>query len=484
MSLVAFVCVALLSAENYANKQASLREANQFAQTVLQARRLIDENYILPDRGLPALEAGIRSLFPNPAAMPEDIRRRLEMIDSLRAIDLARLLEDVRLRTERMGIGNADPLEACLTKIADSLDPYSAYIPPVAWEEMQAESNGGFVGIGVKLREIPETKETVVVTTILNSPAFQKGIRAQDRIVEVDGVDTSSSGMDDTARRLSGQEGKPVQIGIKRPHVDGVQNLTVVRRKVRVESVLGRRRLPDFSWDYWLDEKQGIVYVRIASFAAETAADLERVLKEYHDKGMKALVLDLRYNLGGLLDSALETADLFLDEGVIVSIRDRQGNEDVWHADDQSPFGDLKLAVLVNRESASGSEIVSAAIFDHQRGVIVGERTFGKGSIQNLHPLQDGKSILKLTTATFHRPNGQNLHRFPNSKPSDDWGVQPTQGFEIVTSRADVDELQKRIAEQEIIQRPDQPPVFEPFADPALEKARQYLEQAVNVADR
>lgn len=464
--------------EATANRQQTLRQASHFAQTLLHARRLIDENYIRPSRGTPALKSALQVIFEKASEpIPDDISQRIERLDELRGLDTARLLEDTRLRIEgRNNLSGHQPLETCLNEMADSLDEYSAYIPPPAWAEMQAESEGGFVGIGVRLRELPGTKTTVVETTIVGSPAFQAGLRAQDRIVEVDGTDTTNLGMDMTARLLSGPEGKRVHIGVQRPGETTIQRISFVRRKVRVESVLGRRRRPDFTWDYWLHQPSGIAYVRITSFAEETADDLLKVLQEYRAKGLRALVLDLRFNPGGLLDSAIDVADCFLSDGLIVSIRDRQGTEVRKVARKPSDFEDLPLVVLVNRFSASGSEIVAAAIADHRRGTIIGERTFGKGSIQNLHPLEEGKSVLKLTTATFHRPNGENLNRFPDSTPNDPWGVQPPKGMQIEMSAEQVELLRSNLMQQEIIARPDEAPVLLQYSDEALERALMYLQ--------
>lgn len=466
----------ILCGQASASTQANLREASQFAQTLLQARKLIDENYILPERGLPALRAGLRALLADIKELPEDIRQRLERMDQLHGVNLARLLEDVYLRTATpLRDPDVSRLELCLSNMASSLDPYSAYIPPRVWEEIQAESNGGFVGIGVKLREQENTMATIVETTIFQSPAFQSGICAQDQIVAVDGVDTSTAGMEKTAKLLAGPEGKLVRLAIQRPGVDEILQITTVRKKVRIESVVGLQRRPDYSWDYWLDKQRGVGYVRLTTFAAETADDLQKVLHEYQSAGMTSLVLDLRCNAGGLLESALAVGDLFLDRGLIVSICDRNGIEERKSAHSSGTVTGLKLAVLVNRESASGSEIVAAAIADHRRGIIIGERTFGKGSIQNLHPFQDDTSVLKLTTATFHRPNGENLHRFPQMTEDDVWGVKPTPGFEIPTNFEEIEKLRKRFLQQEVVSRPDQPPAVQEFDDPVVDQALEYL---------
>ena len=160
---------------------------------------------------------------------------------------------------------------------------------------------------------------------------------------------------------------------------------------------------------------------------------------------MRGLILDLRFNPGGLLTSAVEVSDLFISEGRIVSTKGRNTEERVWDAVKPGTFEGFPMVVLVNRYSASASEIVAACLQDHDRAVIVGERTWGKGSVQNVVELEEGKSALKLTTATYTRPNGHNIHRFPDAKDSDEWGVKPNLGYEV---KLNIDEMNDLITDR------------------------------------
>jgi carboxyl-terminal processing protease len=198
-----------------------------------------------------------------------------------------------------------------------------------------------------------------------------------------------------------------------------------------VPSVLGDRRRPDGHWDYLIDPDKKIGYIRITSFIQKTADELKAALDELKEKGMKALILDLRDNPGGLLSSAVEVSDLFIAKGKIVSTKGRNTPEKVYEAEEDGTFRGFPMAVLVNEGSASAAEIVSACLQDHGRAVVVGQRSFGKGSVQNILDLEDGNSVLKLTVATYWRPSGRNIHKFKDAKDSDDWGVTPNPGMEV-----------------------------------------------------
>ena len=196
--------------------------------------------------------------------------------------------------------------------------------------------------------------------------------------------------------------------------------------------MLGDRRKADDAWDFMLDHDKHIGYIRLTAFSRDTAAGPEEGAgRAARAKDCKGLILDLRFNPGGLLTSAIEVSDLFVAEGRIVSTKGRNTPERVWDAQKDGTFEGFPMVVLVNHYSASASEIVSACLQDHKRAVVIGERTWGKGSVQNVIELEDGKSALKLTTASYQRPSGKNIHRFPDAKDSDEWGVMPDNGFEV-----------------------------------------------------
>jgi carboxyl-terminal processing protease len=209
------------------------------------------------------------------------------------------------------------------------------------------------------------------------------------------------------------------------------RTVSIEREIIHVETVLGDRRDDRDRWDYMLDHEKRIGYIRVTAFSRDTFRDLHAAMKELDKQKLRGLIVDLRFNPGGLLASAIEVADLFLTEGEIVSTAGRNSPTRSWSARKPDTFEGFPMVVLVNRYSASASEIVSASLQDHKRAIVIGERTWGKGSVQNVIELEEGKSALKLTTASYKRPNGHNIHRFPDSKDSDEWGVMPDPGYEI-----------------------------------------------------
>ncbi len=258
--------------------------------------------------------------------------------------------------------------------------------------------------------------------------------------------------------------------------------MTVQREVIRVETVMGDQRNPDDSWDFMLDHEKRIGYIRISAFSRDTARQVRRAMEQLKRQGLRGLVLDLRFNPGGLLDAAVEISDLFISKGRIVSTKNRDDELDIHDAKKPGTFEGFPMVVLVNRYSASASEIVSACLQDHKRAVIIGERTWGKGSVQNVIPLEGG-GALKLTIAGYFRPSGKNIHRLPNLKETDDWGVQPDKGFktsvnmaELIAYRRNRDIVPAKspgASPTAIEAPPENAPA--PFVDTQLEKALSYI---------
>jgi carboxyl-terminal processing protease len=217
--------------------------------------------------------------------------------------------------------------------------------------------------------------------------------------------------------------------------------VTLTRENIHVDTVLGDRRKGDDSWDFMLQPQQHIGYVRLTAFSRDTARELRKVLEQLRSDGMRGLILDLRFDPGGLLSAAIEVSDLFVSDGRIVSTKGRNTPERVWEAHKEGTFEGFPMVVLVNRYSASASEIVAACLQDHKRAVIMGERSWGKGSVQNVIELEGGKSLLKLTTASYRRPSGKDIHRFFDNKDQKQWGVTPDEGFELKLSDAEMHKL-------------------------------------------
>ncbi|QDU62893.1 putative CtpA-like serine protease [Planctomycetes bacterium Pan216] len=432
----------------------SPNDALQFATDVLEARNRIEDDYVRPDVANWALEVGIRGLLRSAGEeVPTSIEKRLAQRDQLSEDDWFDLLMQTRLYLgTRDDLPGRTALDLLLARMLESLDPFSRYLTREDLQELRRKNEGHFAGIGVLLGEDEKNHQLRVVTPVLGGPAFRAGLRAGDRIAAIDGRKVAEIPYEQALDLLEGRKGSTVTISVLQEGEAEPKSMTIERGPVQIESVVGLQRRPDHSWDYWLDKKDGIGYVRLTRFANDTPQQLRRVLSNLRRHGLRALVLDLRFNPGGLLESATEVADLFLDDGLIVDIRSRTGRSRSIEAHRFGTYRDLALVVMINRESASGSEIVSAALADHQRAKLVGERSFGKGSVQEFRDLERGGG-LKLTTATFHRPNGANLHRFPEMGQEETWGVRPEPALELPLYREDVAQLEDMLEDQKIIRR-------------------------------
>jgi carboxyl-terminal processing protease len=272
----------------------------------------------------------------------------------------------------------------------ETLDPHSSFMPPELYKEMQIETQGSFGGLGIEITV--RDRYLTVVAPIEGTPADRAGIQAGDRIVRIDGAATKDMTLVEAVRKLRGPKGTQVIITLLREGQEPF-DLTVTRDIIEVHSVRAAN-LGD-----------GIGYIRVISFQERTRRDLEAELKALREKGMRGLVLDLRNNPGGLLTQAVQVADLFLDKGkLIVYTEGRAKNQNIRFLDEHEEAQDFPMVVLVNKGSASASEIVAGALQDHQRAVVIGTQTFGKGTVQTVIPLNDG-SGLRLTTARYFTPN-------------------------------------------------------------------------------
>jgi carboxyl-terminal processing protease len=352
--------------------------------------------------------------------------------------ELQRLLVDTLDQVERNYVRPVDRrklVEAAIKGALAELDPYSSYIGPDEMNRFRSAVESEFGGIGIRVM-VDAGGALRVISTFAGSPAHRAGIIAGDRIVEIEGQSTEHVGVDDAVRRLQGEVGTPVSLSVIHPGQSDKQPVKITREWIHVETVLGDHRNPDGVWNFMLDPEQRIAYVSLTAFSRDTAGELRKVLAALEKEKIRGLVLDLRFNPGGLLNSAVDVCRLFISTGRIVSTAGRNSPERVWEARKEGTFEGFRMAVLVNRYSASASEIVSACLQDHHRAVVVGERTWGKGSVQNVIELEHSdknvaRSVLKLTTAGYRRPNGKNIDRAPGAKAGDEWGVSPDKDLEL-----------------------------------------------------
>ena len=346
--------------------------------------------------------------------------------------DLFMLVADTIDQIERNYVKTVDRrelFEAAIRGLTSELDPYSNYIPPEEIDNFRSSIDSEFGGIGIQVTV--ERGQLTIISPLVGTPAYRGGLLAGDRIIEIEGETTDGISLNEAVRRMKGKIGTDVTITVRHAHGGEAETVTLTRELIRIETVLGDRRNEDDRWDFMYDDQEKIAYIRLTAFSRHTARDLRRTLSELKLRGMRGLVLDLRFNPGGLLSSAVEVSDMFISSGVIVSTEGRNTKKKVWSAQQSGTFQGFSMVVLVNGFSASASEIVSACLQDHGRALIIGQRTWGKGSVQNVVELEDGHSALKLTTAGYQRPNGKNIHRFYDSKDDDEWGVKPDEDYEI-----------------------------------------------------
>jgi carboxyl-terminal processing protease len=322
-------------------------------------------------------------------------------------------------------------LETALEGMLQRLDQHSSYINTSELRQFRRQIEGRFGGIGIQVDVDAEVGHLRVIAPMVGTPAYEAGILAGDVIVEIDGQSAEGMSPDKAIEVLTGRPGTPVKLSVVHEGSEDPETIVITRAIIDIPSVLGDRRKPDDRWELMIDKDKKIGYIRVAGFNEHTADELKQALDQLKGEGVKGLILDLRDDPGGLLSSAVEVSDMFLDKGEIVSTKGRNILPKKYVAQKDSPFEDLPMVVMINQNSASASEIVAAALQDHKRAAIVGQRSYGKGSVQNLIDLDGGNSVLKLTVASYYRPSGENIHRFPNAKSTDKWGVTPDKGAEV-----------------------------------------------------
>ncbi|MBI3862896.1 MAG: PDZ domain-containing protein [Planctomycetia bacterium] len=391
--------------------------------------------------------------------------------------ELMRVFADTFEQIDRNYVKDVDRrklIEAALRGMMDELDPYSNYISPEDQQRFTEQIEQEFTGIGIQVQPDPQTRRLTVTSPLPGTPAYKAGIQAGDTIMEINGKSAEKMTVNDAVKVLRGKEGEEVTIGIIHPGKSQIERLTMARAKITMPTVLGDAHKTDGTWNFMIDPEKKIGYVRLTAFSRNTAAELKKALGELTSDGVKGLILDLRFNPGGLLNSAVDICDMFLKEGKIVSTKGRNTEERPQYARPRpGKFKDVPMAILVNRYSASASEIVSAALQDHKRAIVVGERTWGKGSVQNVIKLEEGKSQLKLTTASYHRPSGKNIHRFPDSKETDEWGVMPDDKFAVQFSGPEQESYLEYRRSRDVLSK-DGPPKSD-FQDKQLAKAVEFL---------
>lgn len=354
------------------------------------------------------------------AAIDRQIRD-VEMRDRVSHLDLILALNTVLHSSEQTV---KIPTEVLAVEFTDGflskLDKFSSMIWPSDRANFEKQTMGRFYGIGVQIsKELGEPLK--VETPLAGTPAFKAGIQAGDLITKVDGMPTEKLSIDKLIKRITGDRGTTVELTIRRGGSEKVYK--IVRDRIQIRTVKGWQLLPvSGEWNFLVDEADKIAYIRVTQFTSDTAERIGDALAKLKSQGVTSVIMDLRFNPGGLLRSARDVSDEFLRSGRIVSTRGRHTRPTDLNASPAGKYLDGDLIVLVNQYSASAAEIVSGAIQDWKRARIVGQRSYGKGSVQNVISLRSHDALLKLTTAYYYLPKGRLLHRQTGAK---DWGVDP-----------------------------------------------------------
>jgi len=361
-----------------------------------------------------------------------------------------------------------DLVYAALKGMLNTLDPHSEFMDPEKYKELQNDTQGAFGGVGL----IVQMKDgfITVVAPMTNTPGFKAGIRTGDRIVKIAGTSTTHMATDEAVRILRGEPGTKVTVTISRPSTGETRDYELTRASIIVEMVTDLHGGKDFPVD-----EHHIGYVRLTQFGEKTSDDLEQAIKKLKHEGMKAMIMDLRLNPGGLLDQAEKVCAKFLPKGqLVVSTEGRDPSENkrlVAHGRDE--LEGMPLVVLVNVGSASASEIVAGCLQDLKRAVILGETTFGKGSVQSILQLEDG-SALRLTTAKYYTPSHKVIHKV---------GITPDVVVAMTPEEEDALRIQRTPGGVESLGEAERARV-QAIGDPQLERATDLLKGILLFAQR
>jgi carboxyl-terminal processing protease len=308
-----------------------------------------------------------------------------------------------------------------------SLDPFTNVVWPWNVKDFEKNMTQQFSGIGVEISKA--TGVLTVVSLLPDTPAYKSGLDADDEIVAVDGEPTKEMSIYCAVSKITGPKGTKVTLSVRRPSTGETKDVTIRRDKIVVQPLRGWTRDTEGKWNEFIDPDNGIGYIRLTAFTENSGPDLDEELRRLEKKGMKGLILDLRFNSGGFLNASADVVDLFIKEGLIVTSKPRQGLETYEIAHRSGTHPDYPLVVLINGSSASASEIVAGALQDpkYRRATLVGDRSYGKGSVQVVTPFTGNGSQLKYTIEYYHLPGGQRVgNRYQAEKEgTTDWGIAP-----------------------------------------------------------
>ncbi len=319
----------------------------------------------------------------------DDLYRQVELFSDTLAIIQSEYVDEVPPKNLIYG---------ALKGMLSSLDPHSQFLDPDAYNELKVDTEGKFGGLGIEIT-VKDSLLTIV-TPIEGTPAWKAGLKTNDRIVRINNELTRDMTLTDAVKKLRGKAGDAVNITILRESEKKILEFKIVRDIIKIDNVKEAKII-----------EGGIGYIRLVEFRENTAKDTDTALDNLRKQGLNALIVDLRNNPGGLLDAAVKVTEKFLEKGkLIVYTKGRRANQNMEFTSlGTRPIVDLPMVILINEGSASGSEIMAGALQDHKRAIILGTKSFGKGSVQTVIPLSDG-SALRLTTSKYFTPSGRQIH--------------------------------------------------------------------------
>jgi C-terminal peptidase prc len=463
----------------------------EYGANVLYAIQFIEQAYVRPVSRADLLVEALRALYaasgePPPNSLDGEIRKA-KKDDEVRS-----LLDRTRRRPEiakRLSEGEASVV-SCRAMLR-VLDPHCEIL--VGDQVHRSSGRLDNNGVGIDLEDNHGGGPVRIKEVHPGGPGQKAGLRPGDRITAIDRKPLEKVDSTEALRMLNAGRNfqfqtnmsffdlpnvAPVQICYERLGQSKPAQAMLEAKEFSAETIFGVQRREDNSWHYWIDRPGKIAHVRIGALTRDTIDDLLTVLIRLREGGMRGLLLDLRWCPGGLLDQSVKISSEFLGECRIASIRGRGGKEaGELESKEKGHCLDIPIIVLVNGETSGGGELIAAALQDHQRAAICGQRTRGKASIQTMHALPMNGTYLKLTSSIFIRPNGKNLNRFPDNSPKDEWGVRPDSGLEIRVSA----KLNQQLREWWLLQtlRPGPSRERLPLDDPSADPQRQFALQAL-----
>jgi carboxyl-terminal processing protease len=498
-------CIALPLCAADEHRAASPKETAEFADAILHVAGHISDDYFIEISKGELVESTIRGLYRRRGApdIPAEFEERLRSVGPMKDEGFRSLLIAVRKDLETLqkqggslyfgldDLSNDRYVDLALEEMIRPLDGKTELHYGV--RRFILEPFPQWQGVGVRLRSDAATGMLQVVTPSLGGPAYDKGLRAGDLILQIT-LDHDAFGRSlqppkvispkgltagAALTELWGQAGRQVRLTVQRPGEEKAKEISLTREHVVEETVLGVRRKEDDHWDYWVDSSKKLAYIHLSGLGYKTADELGKALAILQREKMKGLILDLRFNKTGLMNAAVDVSDLFIEDGVIASIRARGRILETIRAKHEGKRLEFPIVCLVNAETAGYGEVIAACLQDHQRAILMGERTQGACGIQGTLHLSNGKADkLVLTRASLYRPSGKRLYRTHTPDANDDeWGVFPEPKYLVPLASEERRRLADSLGRQTFILPRDQYGMANgpPFTDRQLEAALAYL---------